>query len=386
MSAAFLAPLISYATGKRIPAVVLVIAFGVIIGPHGLGLASETGGVSLLKELGLGMLFLLAGYEIDPDSLRSKEGKNAAKTWLLCAIFSFIGAYLIAGRNILLAIVLALAMTSTAIGTLLPILKQQDILEQPVGKSTLIHGAIGEVCPILAMALLLSARATWLTAIILLLFTLIAIVVALVPRTVHRLAPWVSKALLDSASSTNQSVMRLVILILAILMAVAAVFELDVVLGAFAAGFILRQLVPIQHRHTVADRLDIIGYGLFIPVFFVCSGMNIDPHAVAEKPWLLLTLIPLIYITRGLPVFLREKYSNTGSGINNTRDQIKLSLYSATALPIIVAVTEVATSSEIMSTTNASMLVAAGAVTVLVFPLSAALIKPVKIESNRRQS
>jgi Kef-type K+ transport system membrane component KefB len=375
MVAALLAPTVSYATGKRIPAVVLLIAFGLIIGPNVLSLAEIGPGVSILKELGLGMLFLLAGYEIDPQLLRGKQARAGLSTWLICAVLSFAGAFLIIGSDAP-AIVLAIAMTSTAIGTLLPILKQQGMLETKVGKSLMLHGAIGEISPILAMALLLSTRATWLTATVLFTFAAIAVVVAIVPRTLGAVAPWITKAMVDGASATNQTILRMVLTLLAILMAVAAVFELDVVLGAFAAGFILRTIVPERYSYALEQRLDVLGYGLLIPVFFVCSGMTLDPQAVAEEPWLLALLVPLFYITRGLPIFLREQFTNTGSGLVDWRERAQLSLYSATALPIIVAVTEVAVSSGILDSNHASILVAAGSATVLLFPLIASLIKP----------
>lgn len=386
MTAALVAPLLSYATGKRIPAVVLLIAFGCLIGPHVLGLASEAGGVGLIKEIGLGMLFLLAGYEIDPETLRGKEGRSGLSTWIICAVLSFLGAFAILGfDNSSTAIVLAIAVTSTAIGTLLPIMKQQNLLNTSVGSSLMIHGAIGEIAPILAMALLLSARSTWTTAAVLFAFFLIAIVVAIVPKTVKLFLPWMGRAMVDGAGSTNQTVLRLILLMLAILMAVAAVFELDVVLGAFAAGFILRQMVPQKYRVALEQRLDIVGYSLLIPVFFICSGMAIDPAAVAEKPWFLIILIPLIYITRGLPVFLREMFFNTGSGLKDWKEKLQLSLFAATALPIIVAVTEVATASHTLSHENASIMVAAGSITVLLFPLLASHLKPAKAYTESLQ-
>lgn len=375
MVAALVAPIISYATGKRIPAVVLLIAFGLIIGPNVLSLAEVGPGVNILKELGLGMLFLLAGYEIDPKQLRGKEARAGVSTWLICAALSFLGAFLIIGRDST-AIALAIAMTSTAIGTLLPILKQQGMLPTKVGQSLMLHGAIGEIGPILAMALFLSTRATWLTTAVLFAFAAIAITVAIVPRTMRAIAPWVAKAMVDGASATNQTILRMVLTMLAILMAVAAVFELDVVLGAFAAGFILRAVVPERFNYALEQRLDIVGYGLLIPVFFICSGMALDPAAVANNPLLLIILVPLIYITRGLPIFLREQFTNTGSGLADWRERAQLSLYSATALPIIVAVMDVAVTSDILGPEHASIFVAAGSATVLVFPLIASLLKP----------
>ena len=377
MAAAVTAPLISWATGKRVPAVVLLIGAGILIGPHWLGLASTEGGVGLLKQLGLGMLFLLAGYEINPAMIRSREGRTSATTWLVCMGLSFAGAcVLLQPHNTSTAVVLAIAFTSTAVGTLMPIMKQQQVLHTPVGRSLLVHGAIGEIFPIFAMALLLSARSTWVTAIVLAAFFVIALVVAAIPRTVRFLLPWTARAMVLNAGATNQTVMRLVLWMLGVLMAVAAVFELDVVLGAFAAGFILRRLVPEKFGEAVEQRLDIVGYSLLIPVFFVCSGMTIDPRAVADKPWLLCILVPMIYVVRGLPVLIRELFFTTGSQLTNVREKIQLSLYAATALPIIAAVTEVAVESQLLSEENASLLVAAGSVTVLIFPFIANMIQP----------
>ena len=377
MAAAVMAPLISWATGKRVPAVVLLIGAGILIGPHWLGLASTEGGVGLLKQLGLGMLFLLAGYEINPAMIRSREGRTSATTWLVCMGLSFAGAcVLLQPHNTSTAVVLAIAFTSTAVGTLMPIMKQQQVLHTPVGRSLLVHGAIGEIFPIFAMALLLSARSTWVTAIVLAAFFVIALVVAAIPRTVRFLLPWTARAMVLNAGATNQTVMRLVLWMLGVLMAVAAVFELDVVLGAFAAGFILRRLVPEKFGEAVEQRLDIVGYSLLLPVFFVCSGMTIDPRAVVDKPWLLCILVPLIYVVRGLPVLIRELFFTTGSQLTNVREKIQLSLYAATALPIIAAVTEVAVESQLLSEENASLLVAAGSVTVLIFPFIANMIQP----------
>ena len=377
MAAAVMAPLISWATGKRVPAVVLLIGAGILIGPHWLGLASTEGGVGLLKQLGLGMLFLLAGYEINPAMIRSREGRTSATTWLVCMGLSFAGACaLLHPHNTSTAVVLAIAFTSTAVGTLMPIMKQQQVLHTPVGRSLLVHGAIGEIFSIFAMALLLSARSTWVTAIVLAAFFVIALVVAAIPRTVRFLLPWTARAMVLNAGATNQTVMRLVLWMLGVLMAVAAVFELDVVLGAFAAGFILRRLVPEKFGEAVEQRLDIVGYSLLIPVFFVCSGMTIDPRAVVDKPWLLCILVPLIYVVRGLPVLIRELFFTTGSQLTNVREKIQLSLYAATALPIIAAVTEVAVESQLLSEENASLLVAAGSVTVLIFPFIANMIQP----------
>lgn len=375
-AAGLLAPILAFLTGKRVPAVVFLLVLGVLIGPYGLELAQDGDAIELLSELGLGMLFLLAGLEISPALLKSREGGHALATWVLCIVLSFGGAVALTGGDMGIAVVLAIALTSTALGTLLPILKQADLTATPVGNSVLIHGAIGELGPVLAMAILLSTRSTWVTAVLLVAFFAIALLIALLPRTVRAVVPAVGWAIRDGAGSTNQTVIRSIVLVLAVLMAVAAVFELDVVLGAFAAGIILRQLVPAENRHGLESQLEVIGYGLLIPAFFVVSGMGIDTGVITDRPWFLLAIPALILVTRGLPVFLREMWTPTGSELSGWREKLQVSLYAATGLPIIVAVTGVATSSGLLGSEEASLLVAGGALTVLVFPLLAAMVGP----------
>ena len=373
LAVALLAPILSFMTGKRIPAVVFLIVLGVIIGPSVWGMAEIDSGISILRQLGLGMLFLLAGYELDTDSLRSKEGGNAALTWIMCLVLAFIGALVfLKGNGVLTAVTLAIAVTSTALGTLLPILKQSDLLRTNVGKSVMLHGAVGELMPIMAIALL----SMGVTFLILLAFFAIAAMVAVVPRTVAALVPWVGRAIIDGASATNQSIVRMVVLMLAILMTVAAVFDLDVVLGAFAAGIVLRGLVPERAHGLIEERLDVMGYGFFIPVFFVCSGINIDVKTVGANIGQLFAVVGVILVARGVPVFLREMFTKTGSKLTTTNQKLQLACYASTGLPIIVAVTEVATNAHLLEESAASLLVAGGAVTVLLFPLIAAALQP----------
>ncbi|HIW90293.1 MAG TPA: cation:proton antiporter [Candidatus Corynebacterium avicola] len=381
-AASLLAPILAFLTGKRVPAVVFLIFLGVLIGPYGLELAQDGDAIELLRELGLGMLFLLAGLEISPSLLKSKEGGHALATWMLCALLSFGGAVALTGGDVGVAIVLAIALTSTALGTLLPILKQSGLTDTSVGNSVLIHGAIGELGPVLAMAVLLSTRSTWTTAVLLLAFFAIALLIALLPRTVRAVVPVVGWAIRDGAGSTNQTIIRSIVLALAVLMAVAAVFELDVVLGAFAAGIILREIVPAENRHGLESQLEVMGYGLLIPTFFVVSGMDIDTSVVIEQPWFLLAIPVLILVTRGLPVFLREMWTPTGSDLSGWREKLQVSLYSATGLPIIVAVTGIAVNSELIGDEEASLLVAGGALTVLVFPLLASAVGPSRKEAD----
>ena len=373
MAAALLAPLVSYMLGYRLPSVALLLIFGMIIGPSVLDLAAEDEGIEMLKELGVGALFLLAGFEIQISTLKTKEAGTALSTWAICALACGVGAYFLVD-NVPGAIVVALALTSTALGTLTPMLKQDRILGTKVGNSVMIHGAIGEVAPITAMALLLGTRSTLTTMIILLFFIIIAVAVAIMPAAIASAIPWVKTAFISGAGSTNQTILRLIILILAILMAVTAVFELDIVLGAFAAGIILNRIIPDEFHRRLEHRLDVVFYSMLIPVFFVVSGMSISWDTIANNPWKVLGIPALILVTRGLPVFLRENVAHTGSDIETIRERLQVGLYSATGLPIIVAVTTLAVNSKIMEPEIASIFVSGGALTVALFPFLASLV------------
>lgn len=375
MGAALLAPLLSHLTGWRIPAVPLLIGLGMILGPSILDLAHDGPGVAMLSEIGVGALFLLAGFEINLSSLRSAQAGHALATWAICLVICIAAAYFMFNRfDFGLAAVLAIAVTSTALGTITPMLKQAGLTGTKVGDAVMIHGAVGEMAPIVAMALLLSARSTWVTGLILLAFFAIALVVALAPKIVSRLFPFVKTAFIHGAGSTNQTILRLIIFMLAVLMAVAAVFELDVVLGAFATGIILNQIIPDEYHKQLEHRLDVVFYSMLIPGFFVVSGMRINWDVIADNPWKVLGVVPLIFICRGLPVFLRERFTPTGSGLSDVRDQLQVAFYAAAGLPIIVAVMSIAQASNIISAEHASIFIAGGALTVTVFPIIASAL------------
>ena len=375
---ALVSPVISRLIGKRIPDVVFLLIFGMLIGPNVLGLASGSdGGIPLLKELGLGMLFLIAGFEIDVKSLRGRQGRSAITTWCVCFGLGVLGAALITGftKGFNTYIAVGIALSSTALGTLLPMLKSHGAAGTRVGNAVLVHGAVGELFPIFAMSLLLSSHSPGLAILILLGFMAVAVVTAIVPHRLFEKVPGLRQIMAAEANTTSQTILRLAMFLLATLIMFAALFGLDAVLGAFAAGIILRSLTPVGALHLMTRRLETVGFSFLIPLFFVVSGMTIDPSVVARFPLVLLLVVAGILLARGLPVFVAERFTDTGSELRSTSEKIELALYSAAGLPIIVAVTTIATGSGLLEDATASLLVAGGAFTVLLFPLWAAAIK-----------
>ncbi len=144
---------------RLVPEVVLLLVAGAVVGPFALNIAADSEAIGILRELGLGMLFLLAGYEIDRQELSGRGGRRALYTWLFCLALAFTVVALLGMRNVISAeAAVAIAMTSTALGTLLPILKDNKLLDTRLGKTVLNHGgAVGELGPVVAMAVLLSA-------------------------------------------------------------------------------------------------------------------------------------------------------------------------------------------------------------------------------------
>lgn len=375
---AVLAPLLAgLIPGKRIPEVVLLLVGGIIIGPHVLDFAVEGTEIQLLRELGLGLLFLLAGYEIKTSELVGKEGRRALYTWITCLALAFAVTFAIGSTELLTAeSAVAIAMCSTALGTLLPILRDAGMLNGRLGLTVLNHGAFGELGPVIAMAVLLSARGSLKSAIVLVIFTITAVVVWLISERVAMRQQWLTRLIAAGSDTTAQTTVRITLLLLVGLMALAYAFDLDTILGAFAAGFIVRRLLP-DGDESFEIKLDGIAFGLPIPVFFITSGMAIDIGAVAAEPGVLVVFVLMILLVRGVPVFVVTRWDRGNSGVEqrfSIRERTQLGLYSATGLPIIVAVTGVAVASGDMSPGNASVLVTAGAVTVLLLPLAASLI------------
>lgn len=382
---AMAAPLLSVLTRRRIPDVVWLLVLGVLVGPHGFGWAGEGEGVGLIRELGLGLLFLLAGFEVDAGSLRGRQGRWAMLTWLVSLGAGWgLAALILPAATTQQALALAICVSSTALGTLLPILKEAGTATSPLGHGVLTHGAVGELGPVVTMSVLLGSRSPTSTMLVFAVFVVGALLAALVPARLSAALPSLTRFIVRGTNTTLQTMLRVVFLLLTALMALTAVLGLDIVLGAFVAGAIVRVFVPRDDR-ALERKLTVVGYSFLIPVFFVTSGMTIDVTVVARMWPLLLGLLLLILVARGVPVWLAERAGRTGSGITSPRDQVRLGLYSAAGLPIIVAVTDLAVAERLMSQNIASVLVAAGAATVLVFPFVAHVLANQDPSATRRE-
>ena len=355
--------------GKLIPETVFLLIAGAVLGPNLAGAIELTDSVGLLSDLGLAFLFLLAGYEINPKSLTGSQGKRGLATWAVSIVLAFLFVHFASGlfANEIESVAVAIALTTTALGTLMPILKERELMGTRVGESVLAYGTWGELCPVLAMALLLSTRAEWKTVLILMAFMALCVLVAVVPAKAKKAGHRLFRFLTANAEGTSQTMMRVTVLLLVGLVALSAAFDLDIVLGAFASGFVLRYIIP-EGDHALEHKLDGVAYGFLIPIFFVVSGAKIDLAAVFQQPEVLVGFIALLLLIRAVPIFAALSTGKDTRDIS-THNRLTIALYCTTALPIIVAVTSVAVSAGAMPQETASVLVAAGAITVFLMPL-----------------
>jgi Kef-type K+ transport system membrane component KefB len=360
---AALAPvLVALLPGPKIPQVVFFLAGGVIIGPHVLGVA-DTDSVQLVANAGLGFLFLLAGYELDPTLLRRKAGHLAMAGWAISVLISVgVTAALAASGFVKDYIPIALALTTTALGTLLPILHDNGMLGGNFGRYVFAAGAVGELFPIIAIAVFLSQGSHFAALVSLVSVGLLALALAAVPYLVR--TERLQQVLRDGQNATSQVMLRWSVVLLFGLLVIAARFGEDVVLGALLAGMVLRgwtQRMGID-VHGLEEKFDAVGYGIFIPVFFVSSGMTLDIAGIAQNPLRLLVFFLLLLAVRGLPSLLVYRK------VLPLRKRVEMTFITATAMPLLVALAEIGLRDGKMIPSNAAALVGAGVLSVLVYP------------------
>jgi len=351
--------------GPGLPQVVILILAGVLIGPQGLGLASTTG-IKLIADVGLGFLFLLAGYELDPRLLRAHAGRLAIIGWVISAVIAVGTVAILGSFGFLRAFVpIGLAPTTTALGTLLPILQDHHMLSGDFGRYVLAAGAVGELFPIVAISLFLTGRGEFVAIASILAVGVIAILLTLVPRLI---GPARVRAIIHQGRrATSQTTLRWSIVLLLLLLVAAQRFGLDVVLGAVLAGMVLRSwthgtdidVAPLE------GKLDAVGYGFFIPVFFVAAGMALDVKSIAQNPLRLLVFFVLLLVVRGLPSLLVYRRALP------LRQRAEMTFITATTMPLLIALAAIGLSTGVMIPANAAALVGAGVLSVLVYPLIA---------------
>jgi len=366
--AAVAAPIIASAIGRRVtvPLVVFEILLGILIGPQVTGWVHNGPILEFISELGLAMLFLIAGYEVDFARIRGRPLRLSLLGWLLSLVLGIVVSLFFA-RDAAEAVIVGICLTTTTLGTLLPILRDAGELGTPFGDALMAIGAAGEFGPLIAVALFLSGRSELRAALILILFAcLIAAGLVLTVRYKH----WrVDRLIRASIHTSSQFGVRLVLFVLAVLVGLATLFSLDILLGAFAAGILISLLlrdVDSRTRILMEEKLDAVGFGFLVPIFFIKTGITFDAKALfgsAATLVLVPVFLALFLVIRGVPAALSAP---RGFSFMN---RLAVVLFGATGLPIIVAVTAIGLDHGELARSTAAALIGAGMISVLVFPL-----------------
>ena len=353
--------------GLRIPAVVLEIVAGVVLGPSVLGWVEVDLPVQVLALFGLAFLLLLAGLEIDLRGLRGRLLALAAVGYLVSlalAVLVGVGAG-VAGWTTS-PLFLAIALTATSLGLVVPVLKDAGRAADPIGQTTIAGASVADFAAIVLLTLLFSTSGggPGATAAFLALFGVLVVVLAVgVGRA--RMSMRLGDTLVRLQDTTAEIRVRLVILLLVAFVALAERLGLETILGAFLAGALVGLVDRDSSSHPrFRAKLDAIGYGFLIPVFFVSSGIRLDLRGLLEEPSALLRVpvfLLALLVVRGVPAVLyRRSLGPTGAAAAG--------LLQATSLPFLVTAAQIGTVTGRMSGTDAAALVCAGLLSVLVFP------------------
>jgi Kef-type K+ transport system membrane component KefB len=383
---AFAVPLLlGLAPRLRLPSVVLEIVAGIVLGPSVLGWVEVDLPLQVLSLLGLAFLLFLAGLEIDVRRLRGRLlGLVGAGFVVSFAIGLAVAGGLAAAGLVDTPLLVAIILTATSLGVVIPVLKDAGQAGSGFGQLVIAAASIADFGAVILLSLFFSREASGPGA-QLLLIGLLVVLAGMIGLGLARAGRWtrLSDDLGRLADSSAQIRVRGAVVLLALLVWVAQRLGLETILGAFLAGALLRVLDrdELMAHPTFRLKLEAIGYGFLVPFFFVVSGVRFDLAALTGDP-ANLRLVPLflavLLVVRGLPAWLYR--SRVG-----TRRSLVAGLLQATSLPFIVAATQIGMELGKLDQATGAALVAAGLLSVLLFPL-AALVVLRRLDTSERKA
>src|SRR3954454_9907799 len=303
--AAFAAILVAVVPKRLAPPVVVLELFvGILIGPEVFGLAHIDDFIEFFSNLGLGMLFYFAGYEIDFQRIKGRPLELGAWAWVISVGLAFgLGGILYGLGVIVSPLYTGAAMATTAIGTLIPILRDSGELKTRFGTYLLAAGGAGEFGPILLVTLFFSTQSALHESAILVAFVGLAIAIALLSV---RLAWQGWPALERTFEASRQLAVRVTVVLVFGLVLLASDLGLDVLLGGFVAGMITRMALKGHELAVFESKLTAVWCGFFVPFFFAASGIavNLDALVSAGAIAKLTLFFALFLVGRGAPMLL----------------------------------------------------------------------------------
>jgi Kef-type K+ transport system membrane component KefB len=368
VAVAFAAPfLLGLLPGLRIPAVVLEIVAGIVVGPSVLGWVEIDGTIEVMATLGLAFLLFLGGLEVDFTQLRGRVLRLTAGGYALSLAIAVALAFALgAGGLVQTPLLVAIALGSTSLGVLIPVLKDGGRIATPLGRLVLAGGSIADFAAIILLSLFFTGEGGAGATLVLIgsLLGLAAVVLAVVRGAQHSMR--IRADLLRLQDTTAQIRVRGALVLLVGFAAAAQQLGLEVILGTFAAGAMLALADPdrAMTHPELRRKLEAVGFGVFIPVFFVASGVRFDLGALTGSASALV-MVPLflaaLLLVRGLPALLYRPLLARG-------ETLAAGLLQATSLPFLVATTAIGLELGLVGAGEAAALVGAGLLSVLLFP------------------
>ena len=349
-----------------LPTVVVEIVLGILIGPQVLDIAKVYPFVALFANFGLALLFFFAGLEVIEKRVPPRALRIGTIGWgLSLAIGLAVGWFLQRLGLDATWWLLGIALCTTALGTLVPILSDSGVLATPLGSAILGTGVAGEFWPIIFISVFLTSVYGKAQEVLLLL--VFGVVVAGAARLALRARPpRVMRVLQETIHTTGQTAVRVSLFLLAWFVYLAARSGFEFILGAFAAGLVVGLVLDSPEGRVVRLKLEGIGFGFLIPIYFVVTGMNFDLDSLLSAKGLALAalFLALLLVVRGTSavLWLREL---------GPRRSLALAFCGATALPLIVAIVGIGEERGDISDAVGASLIGAGMISVLVYPLLA---------------
>jgi Kef-type K+ transport system membrane component KefB len=355
----------------RLPAIVLEIVLGILIGPQVLGWVSIDTPIQVMSLLGLAFLLLLAGLEVEYERFRGRLLRLTALGYAISfGLALLIGLGLHAGGLVKSPLLIAIALSATSLGIVTPVLKDAGQVGTPFGQLVVAGASIAEIATIVLLSLFFSGEATGIGAklVLLGLFVLFVIAVGLAVLGAEQ-SMRISATLLRLQDTTAEIRIRGSFLLLAVFVVLAERLGLEAILGAFLAGAIVK-LVDRDQTLThpqFRQKLEAVGYGVFVPVFFVATGVRFDLNALFASPTNLARVpifLAALLVARGLPALVYK------SLITRTQT-VAAALLQATSLSFLVVAGQIGVQLDLIRPAAYAALVAAGLLSVLLFPLTA---------------
>jgi Kef-type K+ transport system membrane component KefB len=370
MAVAFAAPfLLGLVPRLRLPAVVLEIVAGIVIGPSLLGIVEVDQSVEVIALVGLAFVLFLAGLEIDFDRLRGQAlGLTALGFIVSFGIALVVGLALGAGGLVETPLLVAIILCATSLGVIVPVLKDSGEISSTFGQLIVAAASIADFGAIILLSLFFSSEGGIGSTLLLLGgLAALAVVVFLVVRGATY-SSRISMDLLRLQDTTAQIRVRAALVLFVGFAAVAEKLGLEVILGTFIAGAIISLLDrdEVMTHPDFRRKLEAIGFGFFIPVFFVTSGVRFDLDALVADAGNL-AMVPIflaaLLVVRGLPALLYRR-------VLDGRRTAAAGVLQATSLPFIVAATAIGLELGLIDAAESAALIGAGLLSVLVFPVT----------------